>query len=277
MTLTQRIDSQDEKTRQRDATRSKTLVQGLELLKWMADRTGPHSIRETARETGLNVSLVQRLMNSLCDAGFVEQDSTRRYRIGVGALRVGQAFLSETGLVEFAGPILRELSMRESLNSYLAILRDDQCLYLCVEQSAGALTVHSAPGARAPVHTTAIGKALLAGLPDHEVKALLSRTRPKKLTERTRVSFTEIVTELNEIRSGALAVCDEENIPGLFAIGAPVLDITGRTVAGVSCACAAHLARGEGRKRIADAVRQASRDISLRMGAPLSVIERGGV
>ena len=276
MNLKQRIDYQDKFSGGTDASRSKTLGQGLELLKWIAANGGALGIREIARDTGLNVALVQRLVNTLCDAGFLEQDSeTRRYRVGAIAFHVGQAFLSETGLVESAAPILRDLSGRHALNSYLAILRDDACLYLYVEQSPGALTVHSIPGDRVPVHTTAIGKVLLAGMPDADAVALLARTVLEKRTDKTKVVLEDIFAELREIRAGALAVSDEENIPGIFALGAPIIDASSKTVAAVSCACAAHLAQGEGRARIAAAITQAARDISRRMGAPMSLLERG--
>lgn len=276
MDLRQRIDNQYMPAKPVDPSRSKTLAQGLELLRWMAGRSGMLGVREIARETKLNVALVQRLVNTLCDAGFLEQDpETRRYRIGAIAFHVGRAFLSGTGLVESAAPILRELSQRSALNSYLAIMRDDSCLYLHVEQSPGALTVHSNPGDSVPAHTTAIGKVLLAGMSDDEVGALLARTTFEKRTEKTKVSAAEIMDELRRIRAGELAVSDEENIPGIFALGAPIIDATGKTVAAVSSACAAHLARGEGRDRVAAAVIKAAHDISRRVGAPESMLNKG--
>lgn len=276
MDLKQRIDNQYIPAKPVDPSRSKTLAQGLELLRWMARRPGLVGVREIARDTGLNVALVQRLVNTLCDAGFLEQDrETRRYRVGSVAFHVGRAFLSGTGLVESAAPILRELSQRSALNSYLAILRDDACLYLCVEQSPGALTVHSNPGDRVPAHTTAIGKVLLAGMTDSEIEAFFARTDFEKKTAKTKISVSEIMRELRGIRAGELAVSDEENIPGIFALGAPVIDATGKTVAAVSSACAAHLAQGEGRVRVAEAVIKAANEISRRLGAPETLLKIG--
>lgn len=271
MNLKQCIDNQDTKGKAVDASRSKTLSQGLELLKWLAARGSAMGVRELARETQMNVALVQRLVNSLCDTGFLEQDAeTRKYRVGAVSFHVGQAFLAGIGLVERAAPILRDLSGRDALNSYLAVLSGDACLYLCVEQSPGALTVHALPGDRVPVHTTAIGKVLLASLPDAEVEALLGRVELERRTEKTKVRQSEIFQELEQIRAGGLAISDEENIPGIFALGAPIIDVSGRTVAAVSCACAAHLAAGERRHRVAAAVAAAAREISRRMGAPVS-------
>lgn len=276
MNLKQRVDNQDMTARTADASRSKTLAQGLELLKWIAAHAEAVGVREMARRTELNVALVQRLVNSLCDAGFVEQDpETRKYRIGAVAFHVGQAFLATIDLVELATPILRDLSSRHALNSYLAILRDDACLYLCVQQSPGALTVYATPGDRVPVHTTAIGKVLLAGMPDMEVKALFARTVLDKRTEKSKVDLADISRELEEIRSGGLGVSDEENIPGIFALGAPIIDASGKTIAAVSCATAAHLASGEDRARIAVAISQAADEISRRFGAPVALLRRG--
>lgn len=252
----------------KDASRSKTLARGLWLLERLSERDAPAGVREFARELELNPALVQRLINTLADAGFVEQEPvTRRYRVGPKALRVGRAYIAGHGLVESAGPILRDLSDDMDLNVYLGVQSGDRCTYLLVLKSPGKLSVNVAPGDQMPLHSTAMGRALLAGLADDMLQTLVEKSRNDPGATSVDLDVKRMAHEISAVRAGRVAVSNEENIPGVFAVGAPVRDHESRIVAAISGACAAHEIDDERQELMSEVVLAAARGISQRMGA----------
>ncbi len=272
MILKQRSDNQNTVIKRSDASMSKTLASGLAILEFLSRKSEPMGVRELSREMNMNPAQVQRLLNTLSDCGFVEKDmGLRRYRVGLTAFQVGRAYLADTGLVDAAAPILRDVSDRVSVNTYLAVRRGDVSIYIFVHLSQGALSVHAVPGNQMPLHSTAMGKALLSALTDNEIRQLLGAKPLPRITEATETDLEKLIEEVRQIREGDVAIADEENIPGIFSAGAPVRDTDGDIIAAVSCACAVQMTAGDGRKRIEDEIRQAAERISRRLGAPASV------
>lgn len=258
------VDNQD---RVRNARVSKTLASGLVVLEKLSLSSSPIGVRDLGRQLGFDAALVQRLLNTLVDSGFVEQEPvTRRYRIGPKALSVGHSYVVGSGLADIASPLLRELSETDALNSYVGVRSGSVCMYLVVHQSRGALSVNVVPGDEVPLHTTALGKALLADMSDDEIRELLVETGIPRATSATKLDVESIICDVNQIRLGEAAVSDEENITGIFACGAPVYDKRGRVVGALSCACAAHMADKEKRTQMYDVIRSVATKVSESIG-----------
>src|SRR3954466_447178 len=171
-------------------------------------------VREVARTIGVSPSIAQRLISTLADFGFAEQESSRRYRVGVGAFAVGNAFLSGNTLVRESLPELQALAEGHQLNSYLGVLRGRSIVYLAAFQSSGPIAIKSSPGAETHLHTTALGKAILSHLPEREAATLLGAQPYKRLTPRTKRRLAPLVAELRSARDNGYAISDEENLVG---------------------------------------------------------------
>jgi DNA-binding IclR family transcriptional regulator len=245
-----------------------TLSRGLDLLQVLADVGGELGVRELARSMELGPPMVQRLLNTLAAHGFVEQNrQTRKYAIGHRAFMVGKTYVTGSSVVEAAMPVLRSLVAETDLNAYVGEIHENYALYLLVLQSRGPVAVRATPGQRAPLHTTAMGKSLLA---DMESDAVLRLVGPGPLTARTPRSITTVpalLDELATIRVTGVSICDEENLPGVYAVGAPLRDANGHVTASVSLACPAAMADDEARSQLGAQVREAAAQISRRMGA----------
>lgn len=245
-----------------------TLSRGLDLLQVLAEAGGELGVRELARSMQLGPPMVQRLLNTLAAHGFVEQNrQTRKYAIGHRAFMVGRSYVTGSSVVEAAMPVLRSLVAETDLNAYVGEIRDDYALYLLVLQSRGPVAVRATPGQRAPLHTTAMGKALLA---DMDADAIVRLIGPGPLAARTPRSITALPALLDDLatsRATGVAICDEENLPGVYAVGAPLRDANGHVCASVSLACPAAMADADARLRLGRHVREAAAQISRRMGA----------
>ncbi|MBE0616196.1 MAG: IclR family transcriptional regulator [Burkholderiales bacterium] len=227
-------------------------------------------VREIARAISVSPAIAQRLISSLAKSGFAEQESSRRYRVGLGAFAVGNAFLSSNMLARESYAELQTLADRHQLNSYLGVLRGNAIAYLATFQSSGPIAIKSSPGTQAHLHSTALGKVILAQLPEETARELLGAQPYLRLTARTTTRFSMLRTELAGAREKGYALCDEENLVGVFAIGAPVRDASGATVAAISGALARHELDRAKLPSLCRLVRDAAERISLRLGAPPS-------
>ena len=134
-----------------------------------------------------------------------------------------------------ARPFLRTLMEKTGETVHLAILDHDSILYIITHESKQALRMGSKVGTRAPVHSTAVGKALLAFQPDHEIERIVARGLPQS-TPKTIVEAKALRRELAAVRSRNYAMDDEESEIGLRAIAAPIRVYTGNVVAAISIA-----------------------------------------
>ena len=244
---------------------SSTLSRGLAVLEALARVGQPLGVRELARSLGANPSIVQRLLNTLLEHGFVEQDTaSRKYAVGYRAFTVGRSYLSGDSLVAVAVPILSRMSRTTELNFYLGVHRNGRVVYLVTQLSQGPFSVRGTPGEEALLHTTAMGKAILAALPPARLERLLAGIELTPLTPQSITEHDALRAELETVRRTGIAISDEENIVGVFSAGAVILGQGGEPLAGVSCAGAVGYVDRDAACR---AARDAADEIMHRLGS----------
>jgi len=165
---------------------ARALEKGLLVLELVADAEGDQSLSVLAAQSGLPLSTVHRLLATLTRRGFVEQDpQTRRYRLGARTLTLAATVLQQADLTREAPPIMQEFVRETGDAVSLAALQDGRVVLLEKAQGPDAPRLFLHIGRQAPVHSTALGKALAAGLPDQDVLEILKRQGMARLTPRT--------------------------------------------------------------------------------------------
>jgi DNA-binding IclR family transcriptional regulator len=216
---------------------NQSLERGLAILDLLDKAKEPMGVRAIGRELDISPAIVQRLANTLMQAGFIEQDRmTRRYKLGYRAITLGSAFAGEDQLLVNAGQELQRLADEFQLNGYLGALRDGRVVYLKAVQSSGPIVVRAAVGSVANAHATALGKALLAQLEAAEIEAILGPAPYPRYTASTITQLSHLLTELESVRRGGFALSLEENIVGVISLGAVVRDGSNAPVAALSVA-----------------------------------------
>jgi IclR family transcriptional regulator, pca regulon regulatory protein len=203
-------------------------------------RTFPPSpllgIAEIADGLGMSRSTVHRYITTLHALGYLEQDASRKYRLGLRVTDLGMSALNSTGLREHAHPDLEALRQRTSYPTNLGVLDGTDVIY--VDRVAGfcggATDSELKIGSRLPAYATAVGKVLLAGLPEGERRPRISQMKLTKRGPNTITSKKALHDELEEIRAEGFAVGDEEFAGGLYAIAAAVRNDAREVVAAVS-------------------------------------------
>ncbi len=198
------------------------------------------SVTDIAVELSLPVASAHRVMTTLCVAGAAEQHGkTKWYRLTGRTLWIGTGYLRRSVVYRTAFVILQEmahkcyaLGLNQAL-AYLATMDNDQVLYLHSVGNPTALSLSANTGERRPLHSTGLGKALLAFQPREVRDRVLAR---KMTTSGPRTITTEMALreELSLIRHRGYAIDDEENVQGTRCVAAPILDQTGDAVAALS-------------------------------------------
>lgn len=211
----------------------------MELLNASEKPLGP---REIARQLSLSPAIVQRLLNTLNEKHYVRRDAaTKRYSIGYQVLGIGASLMAKDIMLLEAGKTLTALTERMGLDAYLATLQDRKAIYLLCIQGKGPINVRTQPGDIILLHSTAIGKAILASFSDEEALDLLGPEPLKAFTSKTITDPRALVATLDEVREKGYAVVDEENIPGIASIGALIGDPSGQTRSAISVAFSPHV------------------------------------
>lgn len=192
-------------------------------------------VSELARATGLHKATVHRLLRTLRELGLVElgPDGTR-YRLGLRLLELGGRVLARLDLRDVARPYLTALRDRTRLTVHMAVLDGAEVVYIEKLDSPANLRMASFVGTRNPAYRTALGKAVLAALPNNELQAVLAKTRFLPRTSNTITTPDALRQELVATRARGYAIDNVENEEGIRCVGAPVYGHTGRVVASIS-------------------------------------------
>lgn len=248
---------------------NQSVARALRILEALSQAREPLGIRELARAIGVSSSIAQRLVATLAQSGFAEQTASRKYVVGARAFALGSAYLSGNALVRESLGELQVLADVHRFNSYLGILRGASMVYLLACQSSGPIAINIRPGTAAPLHSTALGRALLLGMADEEARRVLGKDPYQRVTPKTVVRWPAMQTELARARRSGYTLSAEENLLGIFAIGAPVVDASGAVAAAISGALPVHEAPAARVPALARLITQAAQRISQRLGAPL--------
>jgi DNA-binding IclR family transcriptional regulator len=196
----------------------------------------PQGVTEIAAALDLEKSSVSRLLKSLSELGYVVQGARRgQYEVSPRILVLAQQYLEGDRLIQEARPILRELALEARATAHLGVVIEGHTLVVAKEPSPEPIQVATRVGARIVPHASALGKALLAGLPEPALESFLAAPLPR-FTDRTIIDRRKFVKVLEEVRRRGYSLESEEEHPGVGCIGAPVKDAAGRWVAAMSIA-----------------------------------------
>jgi IclR family pca regulon transcriptional regulator len=186
-------------------------------------------VADIADGLGMSRSTTHRYIVTLVALGYLEQAANRKYRLGLRVTDLGMSALNSTGLREHAHPYLEELRQRTTFTTSLAVLDSPEVLYMdrarSLRSGQNKIDFNMRVGSRLPAaYCTALGKVLLAGLPEAERREILSEIRLVGRGPHTITSKKALYSELEHVSEHGVAVDDEEFAAGLVAIAAPVRD-----------------------------------------------------
>jgi IclR family acetate operon transcriptional repressor len=227
------------------------------------------SQKEISESLGLPMPTVHRLTTLLTERGWLDRDpATRRLRLGLEMARLVPALTAGMRLPELARPHLLRLAtdVQETVN--VAILQGPDIVYLLSESGDRLLTSNVTVGMRLPAHCTALGKCLLAQLPEDIARAALGDEPYERRTERTQTTWKQLAPDLAVIRDTGVSVSEEEYEVGLVSIAVPVRWIDGPGTGAINVSLPTSRATPGFRDELTRGLLAAGREIDRQMGAP---------
>ncbi|MBZ4019270.1 IclR family transcriptional regulator domain-containing protein [Streptomyces purpurogeneiscleroticus] len=212
-----------------------SLARGLTVLTAFGEGRAELTLSAAAEATGLARATARRALITLEHLGYVASEG-RTFRLIPRVLALGYPPLSRTSLPQIAAPHLAALAARVHDSASLAALDGDDIRYTARVATTRVMSVNITVGTRLPAYATALGRAMLAGLPPAERYARLTRSEPRPLTPRTVTGPDALATLLDQVADQGYALVEEELEEGLRSIAVPVRSGTGEVVAAVNVA-----------------------------------------
>ncbi len=209
-----------------------TLNNGMSILEFLSGSTETHSVKELSEKMKLPKSHVCRLLKTLQDIGYVEQDEQRKYFISLKILCLSNGCLRRMGVRTRIRPFLYKLANELSREIYLQVPHNCQSMVVDVVSPEGVKRDLGLDiGSINPINYTAGGKVCAAYLPEKELDGFVKKHGLKKMTDKTITDLKKFKVELEKIRKEKLAVMDSERSPGVAAVACPVFDNEGNLAA----------------------------------------------
>jgi DNA-binding IclR family transcriptional regulator len=210
------------------------LQRGLHLLQLFSESPQGLAAKQVASRSRLPVSTLHRFLANLEASGFLNCSGDGVYRLGIACFAIGQAALGQLDIRRVSLPYLQELNQQTRETTHLTVRHGLSAVYVEKLDSPEQLRIHSRIGAAVPLYCTAVGKIMLAHMPDDERQRVLPQLALKRLTPNTVGNLQELEAELYRVRKNGYACDLEENELHIRCIAAPIWDHAGCVNASLS-------------------------------------------
>jgi DNA-binding IclR family transcriptional regulator len=251
------------------------LQRGLRLLHLFGD--SPHGLtaKQVAGLTRLPVSTVHRFLANLVTAGFLTRDGDGNYRLGIACFTIGQAAVGQLDIRRLSLPYLRELNQQTRETIHLTVRHGLSAVYVEKLDSPEPLRIHSRIGASVPLYCSAVGKVMLAYMPEDEQDRILPELSLKRLTPNSVGNLQELKTELYRVHKNGYACDLEEHELHIRCVAAPIWDHTGGVQSSLSITAPTVRMPVTRLRQLAPLIQAAGLQISLELGYQPSGTPRG--
>jgi IclR family KDG regulon transcriptional repressor len=218
---------------QKSYSAATTVQKALKILESLGER---QSLRpsEIAQQLGLSRSNVHRLLFTLEETGYVERSLDSTYYLGFKVFMLGSNFSTPNDITEIAYPHMKQLADISQENVNLGVMYENRVLYLNKIKSPHNLKLDTPIGKMDPLHCTGLGKALLSGFTDKELKEYITSTELTKYTPKTIIEPDMLFDHIRKVRTKGVAFDFEELDKGVHCIAASIYNHMNQTVAAIS-------------------------------------------
>lgn len=232
------------------------------------DKSGELSIGDLSERLLMDKATVHRLINTIKDAGYVNQNhDSKKYSNSLKLLAMGNRVMDKTGVKHISRPYMEELAEKTDETINLGVRVENKIIYIDKLESNSTIKVGLGIGTSVPCYCSGLGKAILAFTSDEEREEILDSISFEKFTDHSITDRALLTEELNRIKKNGFSIDDEEYVVGLICFGAPIFDFHGDPIAAISVSCpkyrydeARHL------NLYAGLAVEAARNISKKMG-----------
>jgi DNA-binding IclR family transcriptional regulator len=246
------------------------LQRALDILEKISDSNAGFTNGHLARRLEIPKSSASSILRVLQNRGYLCRGANNgRYKLGFKTLTLGRQFLERSPIRDLALPLMRDLVKRADLTCHLAIFGQYEAVHLekIVAQRYFKLDKTRSVGERVPLHSSSVGKALLAWQDQPALEASLPSLELPRSSPRTITTRTRLLAKLSEIRNQGYAIDDEECRVGWRCVGAPIFDQLGSVGVAICLTGTVEELNDSRLASAAAAVKETARLISRRLAA----------
>jgi len=237
------------------------------ILEELAKNGGKMKLKDISSTLGFPPSTTHRLLNTLIELGYVEQDQfSSGYNLGVKILSLASSSLNGLDLGQISYNHLCNLRDNTGETANIAVNDHNESLYIQKAESTATVRVFSLIGKRAPLHATGVGKVMMSDMPIETVEEIMTKVGMPRITNNTITSFDALKEELLLIKERGYAFDDEECELGAFCVAAPIRDYTGSVIASISVSVPTNRLNEAMKNRLIKGVTTESVKLSKKLG-----------
>ncbi len=247
--------------------RVQVLDRAVAILQVLADAQNDLALVEIAERLDLHKSTTHRLLMVLEQHRLVRKNGNNgRFALGLRLFDLGSQAVARLRLREQARPFLERLVHDTGETAHIGVLDDGEIVSIANVEGPRTVRTPSTVGRRTAVHCSAVGKAVIAFLPQPALEETLARRPLRPFTSKTLVTRTALLADLRQVRVRGYAIDNEEIEKGLRCVGAPVRDYSDEVIAALSIAGPAFRITMDRIPVLARSVRQLAQDLSAQLG-----------
>jgi IclR family KDG regulon transcriptional repressor len=230
-------------------------------------RSKPLGISEIGRELDIPKSSTHNLLQTLESEGFVERNQdTNKYNLGTRLIELGYRAQNDLAICRIAKPYLNGINQETDETVHLTILDGEEVLYVDCVESKRRMRTYSVIGIKAPLYCTAVGKAIMAELPEKNIKNIIKTRGLRRLTDSTITNASSLFQDLLETRTRGYSIDNKEHEDQLICVGSVIRDASGEAFASLSVSGPSDRMTEERIIHIGGLVKNATSEISRKLG-----------
>lgn len=193
------------------------------------------NLTELAKQIEISKSSTLALLRTMTDAGFVRtKDPGPRYLPGMTLLRLGDLSRTTQPIDEIAQNYIPDLAQEIGMTIRVALNEGGRPVFISRADAPGSVRFHTMLGAKEFPSFSSAGKAILATMSDDEIGVVIDETGLPTRTKASHTTLISLMRDINQIRTRGYAIDDEEDVEGIFCIGAAFFDHSGRCGGAIS-------------------------------------------
>lgn len=244
-----------------------SLCRALSILNVIAEDDHGMTMTDISQRAGLPMSTTHRLLTTLQHERYVRYDNDQSlWKMGVQAFIIGNAFVQSRDIIATSRPFMTALMEKSGETTNLAVVDQGECIYLAQVECRQMMRVQAKPGSRVPIHSSAVGKALMAAMPVEKAKKFIQMREFERATDKTVIDQRALCKEIEEVRQNGYARDDEEHCVGLRCVASAIYDEFGEPIAAVSLSGPRARVEDERFPVLGAMVRETAAEITAAMG-----------
>lgn len=239
----------------------------LSILECFSKMDNELGVTEIANALDLHKSTAFGLLITLESKGYIQQNlGNSKYKLGFKLMELGKMVEDDIDIRAQARPILKEMVNLYQETAHLAVLVNNEVVYIDKVEGESTIRMCSQVGKRVKPYCTGVGKSILAFLPEENANKIMEGIEYIRFTEKTITNFDSLKIELDKVRINGYSTDNEEIEIGLRCVAAPLKNYSGEVVGAISISGSSARMCDEKYEDIVRAVKKAALDISLNLG-----------